>query len=394
MRIFRSASRYHTMDDPNVIPEEETVDPLNNKDDSKQHVTDATTKGSAEDDNVHGDPSDGRGRPDEEFCQWIHQKMTDLAPQVQELYPDLFEKCAVAVTQWRKRFHGNSPLWNRLFKQERVIKEVVESIPVIDRVMDWMERNENTTTEKITIIDLCSGKGYLSMLLSEILPPERVQKCLLIDRAWPLCHATPKPHHMSWEHIYGDPNDETAPHYFETWPIPLVTCKQNLKQSREIRILKERFADDDGPVLILAVHLCGTLSIQAVKLFQTLPTAQLLLLKPCCLPDIWHVKNTETFQIGNYCFPAKDVCARGSWTTHSEKGKWKGPPRWHLESKFVCWCQHLYSAMGQDPRADDPSNAQSSNGLPKAHSVDTTRFDVPLQTKGGFQNTFLYAEKE
>lgn len=356
---------------------------------SQRHLT---TEDELKDDN------DG-GRSDDDFREWIHEEMTAMSPQVQELYPELFSKCADAVTNWRKRFHGNIPLWRRLFKHDRVLKEVIESVPVIDAVEDWMKRRNSDGLEKITIIDLCSGKGYLSMLLSEILPPHCVEKCLLIDKAWPLCHSIPQSHHMSWEHIYGNIQDDNGPHYFNTWPIPLVTCKKNLKQSRELKELQHRFSNpstgqSQGPVLILAVHLCGTLSIQAVKLFQNLPTAQMLLLKPCCLPDIWHAKNTPVFQVGNYCFPTKDVCARGKWTT-DKNNRWEGPPRWHLHGKFDKWCHYLHEAMSYENQTGLPveTDADEKIGRDTVYILETRRFEVPLQTKGGFQNSFLVAER-
>ena len=41
-----------------------------------------------------------------------------------------------------------------------------------------------------------------------------------------------------------------------------------------------------GPVLLLAVHLCGTLSLRAVDLFNEHENVKLLALKPCCLPGM------------------------------------------------------------------------------------------------------------
>ena len=40
-------------------------------------------------------------------------------------------------------------------------------MPVIDAVLKLVEGSE-LETEKFTILDLCCGKGYLSMLLSEM----------------------------------------------------------------------------------------------------------------------------------------------------------------------------------------------------------------------------------
>ena len=49
---------------------------------------------------------------------------------------------------------------------------------------------------------------------------------------------------------------------------------------------KHLFRRCSGPVLILGVHLCGTLSLRAVDLFNQHPQARLLILKPCCLPGM------------------------------------------------------------------------------------------------------------
>ena len=215
------------------------------------------------------------------------------------------------------------------------------------------------------------------MLLSEYLPSHKVKKFILIDKAWPMCFAEPRPHHINWDHIYGNyttvTTDEitTKKSYFSTWPIPLHTSKQDLKQKSTIRQLQKRL-NNGGPTFILGVHLCGTLSIQAVKLFHTLDSVEGLILKPCCLPGMLHERRQENFMIGQYAFPTKDVCSPGKW----KNKQWDGPPRWHLEKKFNTWCHHLHQGM------QDCSN------------VETRLVEIPVQTSGGFQNTFLFAEKQ
>eukprot|EP00980_Cylindrotheca_fusiformis_P015251 scaffold4239_cov80-Cylindrotheca_fusiformis.AAC.8 len=316
---------------------------------------------------------------DEEFESWIAGELKLENSQLDQEYPQVFNKIAHCILKWRKRYQGNSTLWNRIFKKDRVVKEAIESVPVIHAVDLWMRTNEN-----VTIIDLCSGKGYLSMILSEYLndddedpkekeeeeerqqqqrPRRKVNKFILIDKAWPLCHSIPKPHHISWEHIYGDVTEENPKfQYYDTWPIPLVTSKQDLKQSITLRQLQRRFqqddnSDDDGP------------------------RAHALILKPCCLPGICYEKRQEYFEIlGNtnkYKFLTKDVCASGKWKSKTKvQGRWKGPPRWHLESKFHKWCHHLYEGI------------QTMEDTTKC-----LKLTIPVQTKGGYQNTFLFAEK-
>lgn len=333
---------------------------------------------------------------DEEFEVWFLGELMSSAPQVHELYPDIFSRSATAVAKWRTRYHDDRPLWLRLFRAEKVVKEVVESIPVIALVEDWMERHQDLE-KKVTIFDLCSGKGYLSMLLSEMLPPDRVSKCFLVDKAWPMCHSKTLPHHISWEHIYGSENNLEGPRYYETWPIPLVTSKVNLNKKQQIIHMINRFGTEGhGPVLILAVHLCGILSIRAVNLFQKLPTAQFLVLKPCCLPDFRLTRDLDEFEIGKYRFPTLEVCARGKWKSKTgnkaSESKWEGQARWKLRSKFDKWCFHLFEGLKQDQEMESTVD-QVRDELYCLPVLSTKQFDVPLQTQGGFQNTFLYAER-
>jgi hypothetical protein len=172
-----------------------------------------------------------------------------------------------------------------------VFKEFLEAVPIIDAVICLVAESKN---ENFTIVDLASGKGYLSMLLSELLPKEKVTKFILVDKAWPMCNSEPSPHHMSWEHIYGNKTETES--YFDTWPIPLHTSKQDLKKSYNMRQLKKRLFDPaPGPVIILGVHLCGTLSLRAVDMFNNHDNVCFFALKPCCLPAMTHVEQTKSF---------------------------------------------------------------------------------------------------
>ena len=168
---------------------------------------------------------------------------------------------------------------------------------------------------RFTVVDLCSGKGFLSMVLSEMLPTASVERIVLIDKAWPPFDwkGPIAEHHISDEHIFGlrrgrqqestegmsDAAESTLGtergtateaetwHYFDTWPIPLYPSKQNLKNPSTLRGLRRRLFDRcEGPVLLLAVHLCGTLSLRAVDLFNDIERIQFLALKPCCLPGM------------------------------------------------------------------------------------------------------------
>ena len=143
------------------------------------------------------------GLSDEEFHTWLQNEIQDAPGR--NTYASTYEDSLTAIVKWRKRYRGNPALWKRIFKKDRVMKELIESAPVIQFVKRAIDnQNDNDETKKFTIIDLCSGKGYLSMFLSEILPPEKVDKFILVDKAWAIASkkttTSLKPHHMNWDH--------------------------------------------------------------------------------------------------------------------------------------------------------------------------------------------------
>ena len=307
-------------------------------------------------------------------------------------YPEIFQLAPKCLVRWRQRYRGNRSVWKRLFNQERVLKEFIEAAPIIDAVRIFVDRTTTTLLEndKFTVIDLASGKGFLSMFLSEMLPPSKIKRFVLMDKAWPIHGAEPQAHHMSWEHIYGelpqsssDPsgsttttatsNDESKPPllYVDTWPIPLATSKQDLKHGNQRRNLAERFLSNE-PVILLAVHLCGTLSLKAVNFFNDHPDViRFFALKPCCLPGMIHAKRHEIFSFGDHhSFDSKLVCVHGKWN----KDKWRGPLRAKLEAFFEVWAKNLFLGVN-------------------AATARKALVHIQVQHGGGFQNSFIFAER-
>eukprot|EP00571_Detonula_confervacea_P012981 CAMPEP_0172305634 /NCGR_PEP_ID=MMETSP1058-20130122/6884_1 /TAXON_ID=83371 /ORGANISM="Detonula confervacea, Strain CCMP 353" /LENGTH=357 /DNA_ID=CAMNT_0013017297 /DNA_START=132 /DNA_END=1205 /DNA_ORIENTATION=+ len=311
---------------------------------------------------------------DEEFESFLRKEL-EKHPLSKE-YPELFATAPKLICKWRQRYQGNPSLWKRLFQKDRVLKEFIESVPVIDAVQRLVVNSELFKNgQKFTIVDLACGRGYLSMFLSELLPPNKVEKFILVDQAWPMHNMTPEPHHISWTHIYGSSKkveDQSVPNYYDTWPIRLNTCKVNLKKSKEISSMEERLFTNysEGPVILVAVHLCGTLSLKAVELFNNNPGVCFFCLKPCCLPGMVHVKRDEIFRVGEHSFDSKLVCMAGKW----KKNVWRGPPRKVTTHYFQRWVDNLLLGMND---AD-------------AEKIKKT---IMVQHTGGYQNDFLFAER-
>ena len=100
------------------------------------------------------------------------------------------------------------------------------------------------TGEKLTVLDLCSGFGYLAMFLSELLPPALIDSIVLLDKAWP----------MHSQRVSGPTSGQINPAHIwlEGWPIRLTTSKNNLKTPSGRRCIQRKiFAPAPGPVAIL-----------------------------------------------------------------------------------------------------------------------------------------------
>lgn len=349
------------------------------------------------------------GLSDTEFHSWL-QRQVQTVPEGRHnntSYSSTLEDSLIAIVNWRKRFRGNPQLWKRIFKKDRVIKELIESVPVIDFVKRAVVVADESSSfdnenDKFTIIDLCSGKGYLSMFLSEILPKERVNRFILVDKAWAIANKEQtkelKPHHMNWDHIYGvvknngdDDSEESTSSYFTTWPIPLYTSKQDLKDSSNQRQMKKHFFDKiNGPIIILAVHLCGTLSLKAVELFNNNNQVKFFALKPCCLPQMVYANRGDVFRIGKHEFSAKDVCSSGQF----KRKDWHGPPRSHLQPKFNCWSDNLFKGIDIGESLSNDESRNECRVLVSSCDGVKVKDDIKVQVAGGFQNTYIFAERK
>jgi len=180
------------------------------------------------------------------------------------------------------------------------------------------------------------------MFLAELLPAEQLQRIVLVDKCWPEVTAeTAGAHQISWDHIHDG-----------NWKVPLVTRKSNIKASREVKQLQKYVfgpAEQHGPVIMLAVHLCGALSCKAIAMFNDNPIIKLMLLKPCCLPSKQMLRSRRhpvEWSFPGYFFTATDVHKAIS----SEDMEWLPPQPTtrgvgSLNRKFSRWVKHLERAI-------------------------------------------------
>ena len=242
----------------------------------------------------------------EEWLGWLRADVEKSAAYAE--HTELLLECCAIAGRWRERFWERKALWGRIRRGRRLAKELAESVPVLARARTEAAKFEVAPGgPKLLVLDLCSGFGYLAMFLSELLPPDKVEKIVLVDIKWALPHIERQPHHINPEHL-----EDAA------WPIPLSTRRADLKASGDRRALAATFLSQAQPALLLGVHLCSTLSLRAVELFNDCPAIAHLALKPCCLPPLVFAQRAEVFEIGGHRFPACRVCAAGKW----KKNKW------------------------------------------------------------------------
>jgi hypothetical protein len=301
----------------------------------------------------------------EDSVSWLHKEMLEM-PIAQD-YPDILAQAVDILNKWRDAFP--KAVWIRVVKSGRIAKELNECAPVIARTRAQLEKMPppESHDKRANVVDLCSGFGYMGMFLAEMLDPTKVQNIILVDKQWPMFNQQqPLAHQINWDHIYG------VGDWKPTWPIKLFTRKSNIKEAAQLRQMeKHLFQKWSGPYIILAVHLCGTLSIKAVEMFNHHATAATLCLKPCCLPEWDHTFTHDAWNVGGHCIPTREVCAKGKWKAN----RWVGPPRSHLRGKFTAWAQHLYEGIDV--------------------SAEGKRLEkIVIQSEGGHQNMFIFAERD
>jgi len=161
--------------------------------------------------------------------------------------------------------------WRRI--RRIVSKEFNESEPILAHVQSLVEKHPESEPP-LTIVDLCSGFGICSLILSEILPPNKVSRIELVDKQFPSDAENLTRGKISVQHLTG-----------RDWPIPLRYVKRNVNVARELQQIHDRdFDAAEGRIIIIGVHLCNVLSVRAIQLFLKSSKVDHLCLKPCCLP--------------------------------------------------------------------------------------------------------------
>jgi hypothetical protein len=79
----------------------------------------------------------------------------------------------------------------------------------------------------------------------------------------------------------------------------------------------------------------------------------------------------------------------GKWN----KNVWKGPCRSLTKTYFDRWAENLYLGI-MDNVIDDIDDVGKDDAADTAIVVTKVRKTIPIQLNGGYQNEFLFAERQ
>lgn len=176
----------------------------------------------------------------------------DIAWIAQQLPHNMSSSVSCVLAGWKKSGRLRREIWSQLTGQLQLcdadalclerwfVRRLREYWPLVQAITDKIKAQCALTPA--TIVDLCSGPGLFSMLLAQLLPPDKVDKLVLIDTRWPLAsNQVPKPNQFSREHIECS-----------SWPISVEVKKCNIKKSGHQRDLKSRVLSQAKAIVLCA----------------------------------------------------------------------------------------------------------------------------------------------
>ena len=185
-------------------------------------------------------------------------------------------------------------------------KELNESAFIIDEMIKFFDNVAVDSEPPYTIVDMCSGVGFLAMFLSHLLRADKISRIWAIDTLFELSDkalagvvdaASVDTSNRQDDGHNAEKEENSLTSYHLTnpvHPIPIKPRKANIKKGRELKQIAKHCIDRaPGATIILGVHLCKSLSVHTVRLFNTSPKACRLYLKPCCLPGRKELRRRE-----------------------------------------------------------------------------------------------------
>jgi len=167
---------------------------------------------------------------------------------------------------------------------KRFAGEIHESAVAIGFLLDALDkfRTKGMKSESVSIFDVCSGKGYFSMISAYLFASKvagfqgfDLKKISLID--------------LRWAPVWTEAISKSRKNYIKQDHLAVVSRETGIEldpvridihDKQTLKILDESLFNS----VLVGVHLCKGLSLRLVELWNKSTTAQALILCPCCLP--------------------------------------------------------------------------------------------------------------
>ena len=202
---------------------------------------------------------------------------TSSMPHHEERLRIVTKGVASILRHWGDKW-AKQPEWQTLLNKKSLLHEVEESIVALSFFSEWLEtsygRGNEHDKNELVLVDVCCGKGILSMLASYLFQgSSRLSSIIMLDRQTDI----------NWNHIAASnkhAKKENRP-TIQTWG----GC--NLNEIDDIINSLEKY-NPEGNVqyALIGIHLCKLLSPSCAGLANTLghDKCPFICLAPCCLP--------------------------------------------------------------------------------------------------------------
>lgn len=200
--------------------------------------------------------------------------------------------------QWAALLRPEYHIWHS--RTKRFHKELSESLALLNAARIFMDGPWHA-------LDLCCGKSLTSALLSlEEMPPEAIT-------AVDLRPLEELPHHDQALQRAAELQMCQGRAYAK---VPVEYWRCDVLAHDFVQSLARRVEGMGRPAAILAMHLCGRLSLQAISAFRQINLIRCCVLGPCCLP---HSSDAPKELQDVYGIGMSDEEQFDAWAVHLEK---------------------------------------------------------------------------
>jgi hypothetical protein len=157
---------------------------------------------------------------------------------------------------------AHDPMFDGWSRKRGLKKEITEAYAALRAVRGALEDADGGGDggENLIFVELCSGRGFVSIVLASEFPKSRV---FMIDNDTK----------MNVDHVKAFDERMT----FHALDI------HDAATEAFIRDLASK--DRTKTVVIVGIHLCGILSHRAIELYERISEVSCLVVSPCCLPQ-------------------------------------------------------------------------------------------------------------